>query len=185
MVDPRVGLNIVVKLPCLGQFSLQRKSNQKAYRTLLKLTSFKQRIINQMRSLFKQVELRSAERDQTQSIVNRFSSYPLAPRGLSSPSSICLPVDTFQQLASVQAPRASLRRQPGLARVYSLCPAQDCCSTQSPCLEIASWLEVLLASPMLPTVHLPSKGAVALSQRVPPAPGCGSQDQIVRQPLFL
>jgi len=38
-------------------------------------------MVSEMRSLFKQVELRSAEWDRIQNIVNKFS-YPLAPWGI-------------------------------------------------------------------------------------------------------
>lgn len=138
-----------------------------------------------MRSLFKQVELRSAERDGIQSIVNKSASHPLAPWGE------CLLLQAF---AIHLIPFSSwlLFRLHGLLctikqarQEFTVCHKQDPHSTQSPCLEMSVCLEVLLACAMSPAVHLLSKGAVTLSQRVLSAPGCRSQDQTGRQPLFL
>lgn len=87
--------------------------------------SLKQRLLNQMRSLFKQVELRSVETDKIRSTVNKSPSFPPAPWG------VCLLLRAF---ACHLIPFSSclLLRLHGL--LCSISEAwQEPCSTQPPC----------------------------------------------------
>lgn len=120
-----------------------------------------------MRSLFKQVELGSAERDKIQSTVNKPPSFPLALWR------VCLLLQTF---ACQLIPFSSwlLFGLHGLLcsidqtwEGLTLCHMQEPRSTQSLCLEIATWPEALLASPVPPTVHLLPEGCPCPRVREP------------------